>query len=221
MEGEAFVIPDWAAQRRGMVDTQLRPRYIRDPRVLSAMGEIPREEFVPLELRLMSYQDEPVSIGHGQTISQPFMTALMAQELELTGTETVLEVGSGSGYAAAVLGALARSVITIDILPAMAQLARENLVRTARGSNVTVLEGDGSLGCAEMAPFDAISVAAGAPDVPAALLAQLRDPGRMVIPVGQRGDQELRVLCKAGGRVESRVSTLCRFVLLRGGGGWS
>ena len=221
MEGEAFVIPDWAAQRRGMVDTQLRPRYIRDPRVLSAMGEIPREEFVPLELRLMSYQDEPVSIGHGQTISQPFMTALMAQELELTGTETVLEVGAGSGYAAAVLGALARSVITIDILPAMAQLARDNLLRTARGSNVTVLDGDGSLGCAEMAPFDAISVAAGAPDIPAALLAQLRDPGRMVIPVGQRGDQELRVLRKAGGRVESRVSTLCRFVPLRGGEGWN
>jgi protein-L-isoaspartate(D-aspartate) O-methyltransferase len=185
------------------------------------MGEIPREEFVPPELRVLSYQDDPVSLGHGQTISQPYMTALMAQELELTGTETVLEVGAGSGYAAAVLGALARSVITIDIVPAMAQLARENLLRTARGSNVTVLDGDGSLGCAEMAPFDAISVAAGAPDIPSALLAQLRDPGRMVIPVGQRGDQELRVLRKAGGGVESRVSTLCRFVLLRGGEGWS
>jgi len=215
------LIPDWAAERRGMVDNQLRRRGIRDLRVLCAMGEIPREEFVPLALRVMSYQDDPVPLGHGQTISQPYMTALMARELELTGTETVLEVGAGSGYAAAVLGALARSVITIDIVPAMAQLARENLRRTARGSNVTVLDGDGSLGCPEMAPFDAISVAAGAPDIPAALLAQLRDPGRMVIPVGDRGDQELRVLRKAGGRVESRVSTLCRFVPLVGGGGWS
>jgi protein-L-isoaspartate(D-aspartate) O-methyltransferase len=221
MEVEASLIPDWAAERRGMVDTQLRRRGIRDLRVLAIMGEIPRQEFVPLALRLMSYQDDPVPLGHGQTISQPYMTALMAQELELTGTETVLEVGAGSGYAAAVLGALARSVISIDIVPAMAQLARENLLRTARGSNVTVLDGDGSLGCPEMAPFDAISVAAGAPDVPAALLAQLRDPGRMVIPVGERSDQELRVLRKAGGCVESRVSTLCRFVLLRGGEGWS
>ena len=204
-----------------MVDKQLRRRGIRDPRVLAAMGEIPREEFVPVELRVMSYQDDPVSLGHGQTISQPYMTALMAQELELTGTETVLEVGAGSGYAAAVLGALARSVITIDIVPAMAQLARDNLLRTARGSNVTVLDGDGSLGCAEMAPFDAISVAAAAPDVPATLLGQLRDPGRMVIPVGERGDQELLVVSKAGGRVETRVSTLCRFVLLRGGEGWN
>ena len=149
------------------------------------------------------------------------MTALMAQELELTGTETVLEVGAGSGYAAAVLGALARSVISIDIVPAMAQLARENLRRTARGWNVTVLDGDGSLGCAELAPFDAISVAAAAPDIPAALLEQLRDPGRLVIPVGSRDNQELRVLRKLGGRVELRVSTLCRFVPLRGGEGWS
>ncbi len=221
MEVEADLIPDWAAERRGMVDTQLRPRGIRDPRVLAAMGEIPREEFVPPELRLMSYQDDPVPLGHGQTISQPYMTALMAQELELTGTETVLEVGAGSGYAAAVLGALARSVISIDIVPAMAQLARENLRRTARGWNVTVLDGDGSLGCAELAPFDAISVAAAAPDIPAALLEQLRDPGRLVIPVGSRDNQELRVLRKLGGRVELRVSTLCRFVPLRGGEGWS
>jgi protein-L-isoaspartate(D-aspartate) O-methyltransferase len=103
----------------------------------------------------------------------------------------------------------------------MAQLARENLRRTARGWNVTVLDGDGSLGCAELAPFDAISVAAAAPDIPAALLEQLRDPGRLVIPVGSRDNQELRVLRKLGGRVELRVSTLCRFVPLRGGEGWS
>jgi len=204
-----------------MVDTQLRRRGIRDARVLRAMGEIPREEFVPAGLRAMSYLDDPVPLGHGQTISQPYMTALMAQELELTGAETVLEVGAGSGYAAAVLGALARAVVSIDIAPAMTQLARENLLRTGLGSNVTVLEGDGSLGWPERAPFDAISVAAGAPDIPAALLGQLGDPGRMVIPVGPLDDQELRVLRKAGGRLETRVSTPCRFVPLRGGEGWS
>jgi protein-L-isoaspartate(D-aspartate) O-methyltransferase len=215
------LIPDWAAERRNMVDKQLRRRGIRDPRVLRAMGEIPREEFVPAELRVMAYGDDPVPLGYGQTISQPYMTALMAQELELTGTETVLEVGAGSGYAAAVLGGLARVVISIDIVPAMAQLARDNLRRTARDSNIMVLDGDGSLGYPELAPFDAISVAAGAPDVPATLLDQLKDPGRLIIPVGQLDDQQLRVLDKTGGRVETRVSTLCRFVPLRGGKGWS
>jgi protein-L-isoaspartate(D-aspartate) O-methyltransferase len=215
------LIPDWAAERRDMVEKQLRRRAIRDPRVLAAMGEIPREEFVPAELRVMAYRDDPVPLGYGQTVSQPFMTALMAQELELTGTETVLEVGAGSGYAAAVLGALARMVISIDILPAMAQLARDNLRRTGRDRNVSVIEGDGSLGCPDMAPFDAISVAAGAPDIPAALLDQLKDPGVLVIPVGQLDDQELRVLRKSGGGTESRLSTYCRFVPLRGGGGWA
>jgi len=221
IEAEASLIPDWAAERSEMVEKQLRRRGIRDARVLRAMREIPREEFVPAELRLVSYQDDPVPLGYGQTISQPYMTALMAQELELTGTESVLEVGAGSGYAAAVLGALAGAVVTIDIVPAMAQLARENLHRTGRDSNVTVVAGDGSLGYAERAPFDAISVAAGAPEVPPTLLAQLRDPGCLVIPVGQMDDQELRVLRKCDGRTEFRVSTLCRFVPLRGGEGWS
>lgn len=176
---------------------------------------------MPAELRMMSYRDDPAPLGYGQTISQPYMVALMAQELKLTGTEAVLEVGAGSGYAAAVLGVLARVVVSIDIVPAMAQLARENLRRTGRDVNVMVLEGDGSLGYPDLAPFDAISVAAGAPDLPSTLLAQLKDPGRLVIPVGKLDDQELRVVRKAGGRTESRVSTLCRFVPLRGGEGWS
>ena len=215
------MIPDWPAERRDMVDRQLRRRGIRDPRVLRAMGAIPREEFVPAEYRVLAYRDDPVPLGHQQTISQPYMTALMAQELELTGTETVLEVGAGSGYAAAVLGELAATVVTLDIVPAMAQLARDNLRRTARDGNVTVLDGDGSLGYPEMAPYDAISVAAGAPDIPTALLAQLHDPGCLVIPVGQLDDQELRVLRKSQGRMEWRVSTLCRFVPLRGDEGWN
>jgi protein-L-isoaspartate(D-aspartate) O-methyltransferase len=214
------LIPDWSAERRNMVEKQLRRRGIRDARVLRAMGEIPREEFVPAELRVLSYHDDPVPIGYGQTISQPYMTALMAQELALTGAESVLDVGAGSGYAAAVLGALARSVISIEIVPALALLARDNLHRTARNGNIAVLEGDGSLGYPGLAPYDAISVAAGAPHIPSTLLGQLKDPGRLVIPVGPLDDQELRVLQKVGDRTECRVATLCRFVPLRGGEGW-
>jgi protein-L-isoaspartate(D-aspartate) O-methyltransferase len=203
-----------------MVEVQLRRRNIRDERVLCAMQEIPREEFVPMELRVVSYRDDPAQIGYGQTISQPYMTALMAESLALTGTETVLEVGAGCGYAAAVLGALAARVISVEIIPGLAYRARENLRRTGRHGNVEVVIGDGSCGHAERAPYDAISVAAGAPDIPASLLEQLRDPGRLVIPVGERNDQELRVVWKDRGRIESRVATLCRFVLLRGGEGW-
>jgi protein-L-isoaspartate(D-aspartate) O-methyltransferase len=203
-----------------MVEMQLRRRGIHDEGVLEAMLEIPREEFVPAESRVMAYQDEPIHIGHGQTISQPYMTALMAESLELTGAETVLEVGAGSGYAAAVLGAVAARVVTVEIIPALAQLALENLRRTSRDANVTVVCGDGSLGYPEGAPFDAISVAAGAPEIPAALLEQLKDPGRLVIPVGDYGDQELRVVSKQHRRIDYRVAVLCRFVPLRGGEGW-
>ena len=203
-----------------MVEMQLRRRGIHDEDVLRAMLEIPREEFVPAESRLMAYQDEPIHIGHGQTISQPYMTALMAESLELTGTQTVLEVGAGCGYAAAVLGALAARVVSVEIIPALAELARENLRRTGRGTNVTVVCGDGSMGYPEAAPFDAISVAAGAPEIPSTLLDQLKDPGRLVIPVGDYGDQELRVVSKQHRRIDYRVAVLCRFVPLRGGEGW-
>lgn len=215
------MIPDWASERCEMVETQLRRRGIRDKRVLRAMQEIPREEFVPADLRVMSYRDEPLHLGYGQTISQPYMTALMAEVLELDGTETVLEVGSGCGYAAAVLGVLAARIVTVEIVPGLVHLARGNLRRTMRDGNVAVIHGDGSAGLAEFAPFDAISVAAGAPEVPLALVEQLRDPGRLAIPVGGIDDQELRVLWKRGGRIESKVATQCRFVPLRGGGGWS
>ena len=214
------MVPDWFSERRRMVDLQLRRRGIRDERVLAAMLEIPREEFVPLESRLVAYQDGPIHIGEGQTISQPYMTALMAESLELRGTEHVLEVGAGCGYAAAVLGALAASVITVEILPRLAKQARDNLRRVGRDSNVQVVTGDGSAGYREGAPYDAISVAAGAPEIPAALVEQLNDPGILVIPVGAMEDQELRVLTLRGGQVDYRVSTLCRFVPLRGGEGW-
>jgi len=202
-----------------MVDVQLRRRKIRDERVLRAMLEIPREEFLPADVRLLAYQDDPVDIGYRQTISQPFMTALMAQCLELEGHETVLEVGAGCGYAAAVLGALAARVISIEIIPALAQRARENLRKTGRDRNVTVVRGDGSLGYPASAPYHAISVAAAAPDIPAGLLEQLKDPGRLVMPVGEWLDQELRVVWKEHGRMDYRVVTMCRFVPLRGGEG--
>jgi protein-L-isoaspartate(D-aspartate) O-methyltransferase len=215
------LIPNWAVEREEMVETQLRRRGIRDERVLRAFLEIPRQEFVPHEFRVMSYRDEPIHIGYGATISQPFMTALMAQELELRGDETVLEVGAGSGYAAAVLGALAARVITVEIVPGLVEQARRNLRRTGRDGNVMVVQGDGSMGYAAAAPYDAISVAAGAPEVPPSLLEQLDDPGRLAIPVGDRENQELRVVWKRGGRIETRVSTQCRFVPLVGGEGWN
>jgi protein-L-isoaspartate(D-aspartate) O-methyltransferase len=208
------------AERSRMVETQLRRRGIRDERVLAAMLEIPREEFVPAESRLLACVDEPIHIGYGQTISQPYMTALMAEALALEGTETVLEVGAGSGYAAAVLGMLAARVIAMEIVPGLARQARENLRRTGRDANVVVMEGDGSLGYAEEAPYDAISVAAGAPEIPSALLGQLKDPGCLVIPVGEWADQELLVVSSRGGYIDTRVATLCRFVPLRGGEGW-
>jgi protein-L-isoaspartate(D-aspartate) O-methyltransferase len=203
-----------------MVEKQLRGRGIADGRVLAAMAAIPREEFVPVEARILSYSEDPVPVGFGQTISQPYMTALMAQLLELKGNEVVLDVGSGSGYAAAVLGALAGRVISIELIESLADLARRNLWRTRWGANVTVWAGDGSIGYPDGAPYDAISVAAGAPGVPAGLLGQLRDPGRLVIPVGTRQDQSLTVVSKRDGAIESRVAGQCRFVLLRGNDGW-
>jgi protein-L-isoaspartate(D-aspartate) O-methyltransferase len=204
-----------------MVEAQLRKRGIRDERVLRAMEEIPREEFVPPAMRALAYRDEPIEIGYGQTISQPYMTALMAEVLELRGDETVLEVGAGCGYAAAVLGTLAARVVSVEIVPDLVELARANLWRTRLDRNDMILQGDGSMGYRQMAPYDAISVAAGAPEVPMSLIEQLNDPGRLAIPVGDRQDQELRVVWKQGGRIESRVATQCRFVLLRGGEGWN
>ena len=215
------MIPDWDSERQNMVETQLRRRGIRDPRVLAAMGQIPREAFVPPEARVASYQDAPVYIGWGQTISQPYMTALMAELLDLEGSETVLDVGAGSGYHAAVLGALAARVVSVEIVPALAAIAADNLARSGYGGNVTVVVGDGSAGWPEGAPYNAISVAAGAPEVPPALLDQLAQPGRLVIPVGPMEDQELLVIHKkADGAIDRHVAGYCRFVPLRGGGGW-
>jgi protein-L-isoaspartate(D-aspartate) O-methyltransferase len=203
-----------------MVEHQLIRRGIHDRRVLNAMLTIPREEFVPADYRTGAYVDAPLPIGHGQTITQPYMTALMAQSLALSGGEKVLDVGTGSGYHAAVLGALARQVISIERIPELAAAARENLARTGLDSNVTVLCGDGSVGLPTESPFDAISVAAASPHTPCALLAELNDPGILVIPVGGREDQDLYVIHKLNGKTTTKTAGGCRFVPLVGKEGW-
>ena len=203
-----------------MVEGQLRARGIRDPRVLQAMSRIPRQEFVPGPHRADSYADEPLPIGWNQTISQPYIVALMASALELKGNETVLEVGCGSGYHAAVLGALAGRVIAVEILPELAAQARENLERAGCGANVTVVMADGSGGYPPLAPYDAISVAAAAPSAPEPLIEQLSEAGRLVIPVGDRFEQDLLLIRKCGGKLQTRVVAGVRFVPLRGDHGW-
>jgi protein-L-isoaspartate(D-aspartate) O-methyltransferase len=212
---------NWTAQRQDMVERQLRARGIRDARVLAAMAAVPRELFVPSAVRLESYQDSPLSIGSRQTISQPWITARMAELLELRGEEKVLEIGAGCGYAAAVLGALTREVITIEVIPALADQARENLDASGYGSNVIVLRGDGSLGVSPHGPFDGISVAAAAPNVPHGLVDQLAPGGRLVIPVGGRDLQRLRLIRKTqSGVIEDQEDCACSFVPLRGRAGW-
>jgi len=213
-------IQDAAAERAAMVHDQLRRRGIVDRRVLDAMWRIPRELFVPERYRVQAYDDAPIPIGCNQTISQPYMTAFMVQALELTGSENVLDVGTGSGYHAAVLGALAKRVYSIEFIPELADFAEANLRAAGLDGNITVIRGDGSQGYAEAMPYDAISVAAAAPEVPAPLIAQLADPGRLVIPVGTREEQDLLLVVKRGGQISRRRTGGCRFVPLRGSEGW-
>ena len=207
-------------QRRAMVETQLRRRGIRDERVLRAMGEVPRHEFVPRELLREAYDDHPLPIGGGQTISQPYIVAQMVEALALEGRERVLEVGTGSGYEAAVLARLAARVYTIECDAALARTARERLNRLGFGDTVVVIEGDGSAGYAPEAPYDGILVAAAAPEVPVQLVEQLVEGGRLVIPVGERDSQELRLLRKLDGSPVVSKLGYCRFVPLLGAQGW-
>lgn len=205
--------------RRLMVAEQLQARGIRDPRVLRAMLRVPRHRFVPPELAASAYEDGPLPIGQGQTISQPYMVALMTQCLELTGTERVLEVGTGSGYQSAVLAELCRWVYTVERIPELAARA-ERTLRELGYHNVSVRVGDGTLGWPEEAPFEGILVTAGAPEAPPALLEQLAEGGRLVIPVGTRYSQTLQRITRRGGRLEVEEFGPCVFVPLVGRQGW-
>jgi protein-L-isoaspartate(D-aspartate) O-methyltransferase len=202
-----------------MVERQLRQRGIADERVLAAMGRVPRELFVPEDERELAYADGALPIGFGQTISQPYIVAVICSLLELAGNERVLDVGTGSGYQAAVLAELAAEVITIERVPELVEQAREAL---AAGGypHVDVRLGDGSVGVPDRAPFDAIGVAAAAPDVPEALYEQLVEAGRLVLPKGSRWGQDLVLVVKTRGGPVERASVPCRFVPLLGAEGF-
>lgn len=205
--------------RREMVERQLRKRGIRDERVLAAMLSVPRHEFIPPELAGEAYTDHPLPIGHGQTISQPFMVAAMAEALELSGGERVLEIGAGSGYQAAVLSLLAREVYTVEMHEDLAVESAERLRRLGY-ANVRVHVGDGTLGWPDQAPFEAIIVTAAAPEVPPPLVAQLAEDGRLIVPVGTPDEQRLLRVEKHGDEFTQRALYHCRFVPLVGQYGW-
>jgi protein-L-isoaspartate(D-aspartate) O-methyltransferase len=212
-------VDEFAAARRAMVEDQVRRRGVVSPPVLEAMLSVPRHEFVPAEFQTDAYADKPLPIGEGQTISQPFMVGAMTEALELTGAERVLEIGTGSGYQAAVLSLLARQVISIEYHTSLALAAQERLVRLGY-ANVHVHNGDGSLGFADSAPYDAILITAAAPEIPPLLASQLRDGGRLVIPVGSQENQELLQARKQGGVLHTRILFDCKFVPLLGRYGW-
>jgi protein-L-isoaspartate(D-aspartate) O-methyltransferase len=219
----AWTAAEFDAARQEMVARQIRNRDIRSPRVLEAMAAVPRHLFVPLEHILEAYSDAPLPIGEGQTISQPFMVAAMADALALEGTERVLEVGAGSGYQAAVLSLLAREVIAVEAQLALFAATRERMARLGY-ANVRIEEGDGSLGWPRGAPlearYDAILVSAAAPAVPPPLIEQLAEGGRLVMPIGTPEQQELVRLVKRQGRTTQETLFACRFVPLIGRYGW-
>ena len=204
-----------------MVDRQLRGRDVVDERVLEAMERVPRELFVPEEIRERAYDDAALPIGSGQTISQPYMVARICEALSLQGNERVLDVGTGSGYQAAVLAELAHEVHTIERLPELAEIARENLTTAGYGERVHSHVGDGTLGLPEHAPYEAIAVAAAAPEFPQSLYEQLQPRGRLVVPVGGRRGQQLQLAIRSPEGPAILRSVPCRFVPLVGEEGFS
>jgi len=204
-----------------MVETQIIARGITDRRVIDTMLKLPRHLFVQEAMASQAYNDTSLPIGEKQTISQPYMVAIMTELLELTGVERVLEIGTGSGYQAALLSHLARRVYTIERIPSLASKARK-LFDTLGLTNISMKIDDGSVGWAAEAPFDAIIVTAGAPDIPQALVGQLAPEGRLLVPVGDHSAQMLTLVRKtADGGFNSEESTPCRFVKLIGSEGWS
>jgi len=203
-----------------MVADQLRGRNIRDERVLAAMGTVPREAFVPEDMRSLAYDDGPIPIGAGQTISQPYIVARMTELLRVGPGARVLEIGGGSGYQAAVLAEMGCRVTSIEREPGLAVAARDRLDALGFGDRITVLTGDGSLGDAAGSPWDGILVAAAAPAVPDSLREQLGDGRRLVIPVGSRSMQQLMVVERHGSEWTEHSDGPCVFVPLVGAGGW-
>jgi len=208
----------YAEARAQMVEEDLRGRGIGDERVLAAMGTVPRERFVPEHLARRAYADGALPLTEGQTISQPYIVAAMAEAAEISPGDRVLEVGTGSGYGAAVLAACGASVVTIERYPSLVRSARVVLAELA--PTVEVVEGDGSVGWREGAPYDAIVVTAGGPSVPESLVAQLADGGRLVIPIGRRSHQELVRVVRTGDEVVEQRLGAVAFVPLVGDEGW-
>ncbi len=211
---------DFAQQRSRMVERQLRRRGIRDERVLTAMAEVPREHFVPDQVRQSAYNDSALPIGHEQTISQPWVVAAICEALRLDGDESLLEIGTGSGYSAAVLARLARSVISIERVPELGELARRRLEELGT-ENVEVIVGDGSRGHPEGAPYDAIAVHAATPEAPHSLLAELATDGRLVVPIATGSADLLTAFVKENGDLRQETIGPCRFVPLIGAEGFS
>jgi protein-L-isoaspartate(D-aspartate) O-methyltransferase len=202
---------EFATHRQRMVEQQLKPRGIKDERVLAAMGKVPREEFVPADVRPSAYEDGPLPIGYDQTISQPYVVAFMTEQLRPKRSDRVLEIGSGSGYQAAILGELVAEIYTIEIVEPLAKSAEATLQRLDY-NNVHIKMGDGYKGWPEEAPFDAIIVTCAPEKVPQPLVDQLKDGGRMVIPVGERFAQQLYLLEKKNGQLKESVTLPVRFV---------
>jgi protein-L-isoaspartate(D-aspartate) O-methyltransferase len=210
---------DFSLARKTMVKNQLIPRGIKDERVLEAMGKIPRHLFIEEALAGEAYNDHPVPIGEKQTISQPYIVALMTETLELKGDENTLEIGTGSGYQTAILAELSSRVYTVERIKSLLVNARKLLAELGY-SNILFKAFDGTLGWNEYAPFDAIMVTAGAPSLPGPLMDQLADNGRMIVPVGDRYSQELIKVIRKGSNLKQENLGGCRFVNLIGVHGW-
>jgi protein-L-isoaspartate(D-aspartate) O-methyltransferase len=210
---------EYESLRKEMVEAQLIPRGISDPRVLDTFKKIPRHKFVPENIRSAAYDDCALPIGEGQTISQPYMVAIMTELLQLKGAEKVLEIGTGSGYQAAVLAELCKIVYTIERIDALSLRAKK-IIKELGYTNVEFVVGDGTEGYPEAAPYDGIIVTAGCPEIPGPLIEQLSDGGRLVIPVGDIFQQTLTTVTKRGTKIETEESIPCIFVPLVGKYGW-